>query len=143
MALTAQQILDATDIETREIDVPEWGGTVLVKGLSGAERDAYEASVRQFDNDGNPHMNLANARARLVARALVDDEGTRLFTDKQAGELGRKSAVVLERLFQAASEMSGLSESDVEEMAGNSDAAPSGDSPSDSPETLDEPELNS
>ena len=33
-------ILTADDLGRREVAVPEWGGTVLIRGLTGAERDA-------------------------------------------------------------------------------------------------------
>ena len=36
--LTRKQILECADIPTEIVKVPEWGGEVLVKGLTGAER---------------------------------------------------------------------------------------------------------
>lgn len=133
MALNINQILAADDLETREVHVPEWADpetgddVVFVKALSGAERDAYEGSLRSI-RGSTVIPNLANARAKLVARALVDENGQRIFTDKQIDQLGSKSAAVLERLFDVAAEMSGLNDEDVEQMVGNSEA----DSPDDS-----------
>ena len=43
--LTRDLILKADDIQTREVEVPEWGGTVLIRALTGTERDAYEAEA--------------------------------------------------------------------------------------------------
>ena len=43
--LGKKAILAAQDIPTEPVAVPEWGGEVLVRGLSGADRDAFEASV--------------------------------------------------------------------------------------------------
>ena len=45
MGLTRDQILAVSDIQTEEVHVPEWGGTVLVRGLTGAERDEFEAGM--------------------------------------------------------------------------------------------------
>jgi hypothetical protein len=42
--LTRDAILQAPDLQGEDVAVPEWGGTVRVRGLSGAQRDAYEAS---------------------------------------------------------------------------------------------------
>lgn len=125
MALSRDQILEAKDLETREVEVPEWGGTVLVRALSGTDRDAYEASLVQMR--GNKSVpQLGNIRAKLVARAIVDEDGNRLFTDADIKVLGQKSAAALSRVFTVAAEMSGLNDADIEEIEGNSDAAQSG-----------------
>ncbi|MGH8867817.1 MAG: hypothetical protein ACRDYU_07460 [Actinomycetes bacterium] len=141
MSLSKDQILSADDLDVRKEEVPEWGGTVLVKALSGKERDAYEASVVQMRQDARGNQttvpDMRNVRAKLVARALVDEDGTRLFADQDINALGAKSARVLDRLFDVAAEMSGLSEQDVEKLAGNSEAVPSDGSTSSSPETSD------
>ena len=39
MALSKDQILGAVDFSFVEVEVPEWGGTVRIRGLSAAERD--------------------------------------------------------------------------------------------------------
>ena len=52
MYLTRDAILQATDLTFEDVAVPEWGGVVRVRGLTGTERDAFEASVvgRQGSN---------------------------------------------------------------------------------------------
>lgn len=130
MALSKDQILGADDMETRIEDVPEWGGKVNIRSLSGTERNAYEQSCIRFNGD-NAVPNLANLHAKLLARCMVDDDGERLFSDADIMELGKKSSQVLNRLFDVASDMSGLNEKDVKNLAGNSEAAQSGDSTSD------------
>src|SRR4051812_29809096 len=80
MALSRDQILEAKDLETREVDCPEWGGSVLVRALSGRERDAWEASLVQMRGKQQvPQM--GNVRAKLVVRCCVDENGERLFSD--------------------------------------------------------------
>ena len=37
MALTREQILEADDLPTESLDVPEWGGEVLIRALNGAQ----------------------------------------------------------------------------------------------------------
>ena len=108
--LSRDQILTADDIETREVDVPEWGGTVRLKSLTGRERDAFEASNRILR--GKEFVpNPVDIRARLVIRALVDETGNRLFKDTEAGALGAKSGAVLDRLYDIVAEMSGMTSS--------------------------------
>ncbi|WP_265560939.1 phage tail assembly chaperone [Streptomyces hygroscopicus] len=131
--LSRDQILNASDLTIREVPVPEWGGTVHLKALTGRERDAWEASNRILrGSDWIPQP--VGARARLLVRAIVDETGQRIFEDKDAAALGEKSGSVIDRLFDIAAELSGVQDSAVEEAAGNSEAALSGSSTSDSPE---------
>lgn len=123
--LSRDDILNASDRPTRNVEVPEWGGTVIVRGLSGAERDAYEASMVVTSPGGKVRTNMRNIRARLVAMACVDSDGARLFTDSDVDALGDKSAAAMERVFDVARTLSGLTDDDVEELAEGFGDAPS------------------
>ncbi|MEW6048250.1 MAG: hypothetical protein AB1609_17535 [Bacillota bacterium] len=116
--LTRDEILKVQDLPVEEIEVKEWGGFLRVRGLTGAERDAFEQSVVET-RGRNTRMNLKNIRAKLVAMTVVDEHGNRLFTDEDAELLGRKSATALNRVFEVAQRLSGLTPADVEELAGN------------------------
>ena len=72
MRLSRDDILKAADNEPEEIDVPEWGGSVLVRGMTGRERDAFELSMLQPGRGGRRVVDPANVRAKLVARCCVD-----------------------------------------------------------------------
>ena len=116
--LTKEQILSASDIQTEDVPVSEWGGTVRVKALSGAERDQFEMSM--FEERGKKvQRNLQNMRAKLVSLSIVDEKGSRVFTDADVKALGNKSAAALDRVFAVAMRLSGVSEQDVDELAGN------------------------
>jgi len=125
--LTKEQILAASDIKTKTVKVPEWGGEVSIKTMSGAERDGFEAAM--FGEGGK--RKATNFRASLVARCLVDESGALMFSEKDVAALGEKSAKALDRVFSVAQKLNGISAEDVAEMEKNSDAAPSGDSTSD------------
>lgn len=116
--LSRDQILDAVDLKTEEVQVPEWGGSVLVRGLNGTERDAYENGLIRMEGQ-SAKSNLLNMRAKLVALCLVDEKGGRLFADTDIRALGRKSASALERVYEVAARLSGLStpEHDADEEA--------------------------
>ena len=113
--LTRDQILQADDLPYEDVDVPEWGGAVRLRSLTGAERDAFETSIVQ----GNDR-NMRNIRARLVVLCIVDDEGNRVFKDNEAPALGKKSAKALDTLFAVAQKLNGLSNDDVDDLAKNS-----------------------
>ena len=125
--LTRDAILQAQDLPTEQVSVPEWGGEVLVRGLTGADRDDFEQSIAE-QKGKNVKMNLRNVRAKLVALTVVDEDGNRLFSDKDAEVLGRKSAVALNRVFEVAQKLSGLTPEDVEELTKNSESDQSEDS---------------
>lgn len=116
--LTRDAILKAQDLPVEEVEVSEWGGVVRVRGLTGAERDAFEQSIVE-QRGKNTRMNLRNIRAKLVALTVVDENGNRIFSDEDAEALGKKSAAALDRIFAVAQRLSGLRPEDVEELAGN------------------------
>jgi hypothetical protein len=127
--LSRASILAAEDLPRETVAVLEWGGDVLVQGLTARERDDFEISL-STGKGKNAETNFRNLRARLVARAVVDEKGDRLFGDADIAALGGKSAVVLQRLFEVAQRLSGFTTADVEELTKNSDDGQSEDSPS-------------
>lgn len=118
MLLTREAILAAEDKKRERIAVPEWGGDVFVATMTGAARDAWEQSL--IIRKGNrTEPNMANMRARLVAATVVDDAGQRLFTDDDVAELGKRSAIALERVCKVAQRLNGIGDDDLEELKGN------------------------
>lgn len=128
--LSKEAILSAQDMEVRDVEVPEWHGVVRVKGLTAAERDAFESEIVQR-NGKNVTQNLRNIRARLVAMSVINEDGARVFGFRDIEALGEKSAKALDRVFSAAQELSGLRDEDVDELAKNSPATPDDDLASD------------
>jgi hypothetical protein len=127
MALTAEQILAASDIETEAVDVPEWGGKVFIHGLSAVEVDSYNRSLVVMDGKGNTKVGrLENVRASLVVRCLVDEDGERLFQDHQAKQLGAKSSAVIQRLWEIARRLSRMDDEQEEAEVEAFDAAQDG-----------------
>lgn len=120
MYLNRDQILSATDLPTRDVPTPEWGGTVRVRTLTGRERDAFENRVSGRGG------NLVNVRAYLASLCVVGEDGKPLFTAEDVKALGEKSAVALDRIFDVCMELNAMRKADVEREEGNSGAAPSG-----------------
>jgi len=125
--LTRAAILAAEDLGREVVPVPEWGGSVLVRGLTGRERDAFEASIVRM-RGGGVSASLENIRAKLVAMTVIDDDGARLFEDRDVRALGDKSGAVLDRLFDVARRLSGMTEADVNAIVEDFGDAQSGDS---------------
>lgn len=125
--LTKDEILKAEDIQKEFVDVPEWGGSVYVKMLTGKERDQLESSVIT----GPGQRDFENLRAKLIALSVVDENGTRLFDFNESNLLGDKSARVLDRLFSVAQRLSGITAKDVDDITKKSGPAQESDSSSD------------
>ena len=101
-------ILAADDLVTEDIEVPEWGGRIRVRSLTGAERDAYDAE--SWRRSQNPNSSaLDDFRVRRIAKAIVGEDGKRLFTDSEIALLGKKNGAVLDRIDDVVVRLSGLS----------------------------------
>jgi hypothetical protein len=127
-------LANAKKLNTKEIDVPEWGISVNIKELMGSERDRFESSTVKIDSKtGNLVPNMVNQRARLVAMCLVDETGKRMFSDTEADilTLGSLSAKGLDRVYEAAQELSGLSNEGTDEAVENFDEPPTESSTTD------------
>jgi hypothetical protein len=74
--------------------VPEWDLTVYIRGWSAKELDEFEKDFGDLAKVGKQ-----NLRARIAVRGLFDESGARIFSDEDAGALGEKNSVVIDRLF--------------------------------------------
>lgn len=113
--LTRDAILAAEDRTFEDVPCPEWGGTVRLRSITGAQRDSYEQSLMQ-KRGGSKEMNLRNARAKLIVLCAVDESGRPMFSEDDLAALGRKNARPLDRLFDACRKLAGLSDNDVDEL---------------------------
>jgi hypothetical protein len=128
--LTRDAILAAHDLPTEEVEVPEWNGTVVVRGLTGEGRDEFESSTTVLR--GNTAVrDTANIRAKLVAYCVIDHEtGEPAFTQQDVAALGKLSGVALNRVWAVACRLSGMSNEDEAEAEGKSSAPDGEGSPS-------------
>jgi hypothetical protein len=122
MALSKSAILAAFDVKTEKVSVPEWGGDVYIKTLSGTERDAFE--------DGYSNEKMKNFRPRFLVLTLCDESGERLFSDAEVDSLGKKSSTVIARLFDKAWGLNAFRTEDVDALGKDSPSGQSDDSTS-------------
>lgn len=104
-------------------DVTVSGGAVRVRGLSAKERDEYEASCWQGRGEKRD-LNFKNLRAKLIVRSVVNEDGTRMFSDADVDLVGDLNAKDADALFSAAQRLSGLTKADVDELGKGSGDAP-------------------
>jgi len=115
--LSKEDIFAADDLRTEEVKVPEWGGVVRIRELSGTELDAYQASMMTRAPNGDMVPSMGNMRAKLVTRSIIDDDGNPVFNELDIGRLGQKSGVALGRVYERAAELSGITK-ESEDAAG-------------------------
>lgn len=114
--LTAEQILAAEDLRYETVKVPEWGGDVRIRSLTGDELEEHDKAlwaVKQTEGATIQQM------ARMVAWCAVDGDGARLFDVEHVEKLGRKNGRALRRIFNAAAELNILTEESAEKLRGN------------------------
>ena len=122
----------ADDIQIEELEVPEWGGKIYVRGMSGTARDIFDESILVDGPKGQPQKaSMIDARAKLAAATICNKEGILLFSLKDIKALGKKSSAPLTRIFEVGQRLSGLSDADVEELKEELEANPSDGSASD------------
>lgn len=93
--LSFEDIARADDLPTKSVPVPEWGGSVVMRGLSIGQVDDLDALKTQGE--------LAHILG-LLAATIVEPE----ITPEQAGVLRQKSNHVLQRLLKEAVKINGL-----------------------------------
>jgi len=133
MAILTRLQLDDIKLRTKQLTVVEWGGDIIIRELTGTERDAYETSI--FGTTApvkgkDRQLNLANARARLVALCLIDENGARLYKDNEVYLLGKLPASGLDKVYDECRILSGITDEDnqeIEQAIKNSQVDPNGD----------------
>jgi hypothetical protein len=104
---------------TERVPTPELGegAVVIVRGMTGLERDAFQKSIIS-GRGRRSTVNMENITAKLVARCVINEDGSRSFTDsdEDIAKLGNLRGDVLNRIYDAAARLSGLSQADLEEL---------------------------
>lgn len=127
--MTRDDILTFDDVKYESVVVPEWGGaTIWLRTPHSIDRDAFEASLivqSKVRKNGKikteQTTSLVNIRAKLVVRCVVTGQGSPdlMFRADDADKLAVKNAAAIDRLYDVAQRLAGISETDIEELAGN------------------------
>lgn len=117
--LDRNAIFGIHDIKTEKVFVPEWNGSVFVRGITAYERDDFESSLLD-QSKKRTRISMRNARARLVVLATVNEDGSQMFSEEDIAMLSMKSAIAIDHIYEVASAMAGLGDDDLEELLGKS-----------------------
>ena len=128
--LSKSAILGAADLKHEDLFVPDWGGTVRIRAMTGMERDEFRTSIAS--ETGVP---VGRFSAALLAATIVDEFGVRLFEVGDIEALQAKSAASLDVPAEVAMRLNGLGAKSGPDAAKNSESDQSGDSGSGSPKS--------
>ena len=107
-----QDILDFTDLQTKEVKVPQWKRTVTIQELGLQESMLAFGSIKP-DDEGKvtlDHLDIA----QIVAYGVIDPETMeRVFSDKDVPKLARKNHKALMLLYTSITALSGSVEDEV------------------------------
>lgn len=116
-SLGRDQLLAYRPPSPKAVEVPELGGTLHVRMIDGQQREQFEDVFVGPKNH--------NIRASMLAFALCDEAGNRIFTDEDIlehnaiGTINSWPASALMRLHDASMEFNKITREDIEELAGN------------------------
>jgi hypothetical protein len=103
------------DTPSEIVSVPEWGVEVLVRGFSLGAKDDFMASIIDPETR-KPNVKAFNVGI-MVGTSYDPESGAKLFTEADIPLLKQKSAAAVQRLVDAGTRLSGLTE-DAVEVAG-------------------------
>ncbi len=98
----------ASTPKMESVDVPEWGGAVFVRVMSGTERDAFE--------EIHSKQLYRGFRARLAVATVCDDKGDLVFTPSDLAEVGDVDVVTLDRITEVATRLNGLRKAEAQAL---------------------------
>lgn len=113
------------------VDVPEWGGPVTLREMSGRARGKWSEEIAALPGDSEAAI-LRRSIALLRHSVWNPEENAPAFGPEDEEWLLDQSPRVLLRLSAVAARLSALTEKAKEVIAGESGAVPSGSSSSDS-----------
>jgi hypothetical protein len=110
------KILNAQDIKSEVLNVPEWGVDILIKSLTGKKRAVVMGEA--MDKDGK--MNFENMYADMAITSSYDPNTQQLiFESTDRNVLNEKNGGILEKIAQVVIRISGLDVKAVEKATKN------------------------
>lgn len=100
--LTKTQILSVVDSELRKIEVPEWGGEVMIRAMSLKEKDVLD---RLFDK---PNLTDSDFMSHVMVVGVCDEAGQPIFTEDDIPGLLARNLFVVRRIVSDWRKLNGL-----------------------------------
>jgi len=128
--LNRNQILEAKDIKTKVIPVPEWGGDIMIKQLSAKEYNditmnmvnirkmaAKQLSLKKNSDenleDAINELAIKNQKILLIIKSVVDENMKPLFSEADMELLYQKNTNVIDRIIAEIEDFNSVSTEDT------------------------------
>ncbi len=123
MSSLKDRIKDHNDTKWEAVPIPEWGeGVVLyVRNTTHEEKIQWELSLASKTRDGKVKTSLQQAQYKMVSLVTFEQEGgtTPFFTPGDWQWVKGKGSGPIQKLFDTAIRLSGVSNTDVDELFEN------------------------
>jgi hypothetical protein len=133
MLLSRESLLAKTGLRLHRIDFPAdcpvtalAGQHVFVRAMSAGERGRFETQFYDSKKGKVSTERTAEVRERLLIATLCDEAGKPLLTARDLDALKEIDSAVVEFLNSAATQHNRFSESDIEDIAKNSETTNGG-----------------
>ena len=116
--LNRDAILNAQDVATKEVDVPEWGGMIRVRSMTVSERNEFARRAASSEEK-------TSVGAWLVTLLAIDESGNRLFKAEDIEELEKRNFKAVDTVVNAILEVNQIGDKEVEAAEKKSSPIPS------------------
>lgn len=129
MAILGREILEERRPETTEVEVPEWGGSILIRKLTASEATKYMAMASSVVDTTTGKITDPARMVSMLALALVwswvNEQGGQVLTNADVDRITREPYDTLDRISDAIREFNGLTKKAAEAIeAAKKNSAP-------------------
>lgn len=130
--LNRNQILSVQDLPEKIVPVPEWKTpgseeipSVKIRCINGLQRQAWFEAMKQVKDDVKDNDEAFAVRFRgeltplFLSMTLVDEQNQPIFTKEEATLILQKNPAVIDRLFEAARDLCGMSAKEQDTLEKN------------------------
>lgn len=139
MSLSKEQILSSDDIKLEVINIPEWGGDLYIKVMSGEEKEGFETFFLDEDGNRKKEHDTSGLRATLAVWTICNGKGELLFDKSDIPALAKKSSTALDVVWDKSAKLNKILESEIEKLVGNLEGGQNGNSGTSLPSNLESP----
>ena len=124
--LTRDEILKIDDLKREAVDIPEWGGSIYVRELTGAERSELFALWKQDESDEKQVQDSFAITVATVRLTACAEDGKPLFNADDILRIRNLNAKVLDKIYKEAAKINGFGADGIKEAKKNSELMANG-----------------
>lgn len=108
--LTKEQLLKTVKRPSVKVEMPEFGGEILLRGISAGELMTFQKSIEKpSKKNGEFEIDRETFGPKLLVRCIVDKDGNRVFADEEWESFNGWPVSAFQRATAAALKLNGYS----------------------------------